>query len=372
MLLSDKTIDLLDEGKLTELIEGAEFPREKFLKGGGALVVGFSFVGSVLAGSAKARPARVAAGPPNAALIDSWVAIHADNTATIAFGKIDITGAPTGLLQIAAEELDLTIQQVRAAAWNTDITPNQGTTAGSNSISSGGPQVRQAAAEARAVPARARIEAARRPGLAVDRPRRHRLGQGRSVEEGRLRRAPRREGLLRSEHRQGAAEARHGVQARRPAGEAEGHARQGGRVASVRAPASPARDAARTHRPAAGPGAVRRHRQAALGRRELDQEHQGRPGRSQGRLRRRRRRERAGRDPGRDAAQGEVVRVEDDAGQRQPLEALPRGQAERPLHPQPGLDRQGARGCGQRAGGELLRSPTRRTPRSAPRAASQT
>ena len=94
---------------------------------------------------------RVAAGPPNAALIDSWVAIHANNTATIAFGKIDITGAPTGLLQIAAEELDLTIQQVRAAAWNTDISPNQGLTAGSNSISSGGPQVRQAAAEARAV-----------------------------------------------------------------------------------------------------------------------------------------------------------------------------------------------------------------------------
>ena len=151
MLLSDKTIELLDEGKLTELIDGAEFPRDKFLKGGGALVVGFSFVGSMLAGSAKGAAARVAAGPPNAALIDSWVAIHANNTATIAFGKIDITGAPTGLLQIAAEELDLTIQQVRAAAWNTDITPNQGLTAGSNSISAGGPQVRQAAAEARAV-----------------------------------------------------------------------------------------------------------------------------------------------------------------------------------------------------------------------------
>ena len=32
MLLSDKTIDLLDEGKLTELIDGAEFPRDKFLR----------------------------------------------------------------------------------------------------------------------------------------------------------------------------------------------------------------------------------------------------------------------------------------------------------------------------------------------------
>jgi CO/xanthine dehydrogenase Mo-binding subunit len=84
-------------------------------------------------------------------VIDSWVAINADNTATIYFGKIDITGAPTGLLMIAAEELDFSIRQVTAAPWNTDVSPNQGFTAGSNSISGGGPQVRQAAAEARAV-----------------------------------------------------------------------------------------------------------------------------------------------------------------------------------------------------------------------------
>jgi nicotinate dehydrogenase subunit B len=151
MLLSERTIDLLDDGRLGELIKGSEFSRATFLKGGGALVVGFSFVGSALAGSAKGATARVAAGPPNANLIDSWVAINADNTATIAFGKIDITGAPTGLLMIAAEELDLTIQQVSWAPWNTDVSPNQGFTAGSNSISAGGPQVRQAAAEARAV-----------------------------------------------------------------------------------------------------------------------------------------------------------------------------------------------------------------------------
>ena len=150
-LLSDNSIELLDEARLTELIDGAEFSRETFLKGGGALIVGFSLVGSALAGTAKAATARTAAGPPNAALIDSWLAINADNTATIYMGKIEITGAPTGLLMIAAEELDLTIKQVKLGAWNTDVSPNQGTTAGSNSISAGGPQVRQAAAEARAV-----------------------------------------------------------------------------------------------------------------------------------------------------------------------------------------------------------------------------
>jgi nicotinate dehydrogenase subunit B len=150
-MLSEKTIDLLDSGKIDELIEGSEFPRDKFLKGGGALVVGFSVLGS-MAGTAKGATARTAAaGPPNAGFLDSWVSINADNTATLYFGKIEITGAPTGLLMIAAEELDLDIDQVEHAEFNTEITPNQGLTAGSNSISSGGPQVRQAAAEARAV-----------------------------------------------------------------------------------------------------------------------------------------------------------------------------------------------------------------------------
>lgn len=141
---------LLDNATIDRALE-AEFDRRSFLKGGGALVVGFSFAGSMLAGRAKGATAATAAGPPSANLIDSWIAIHEDNTATIAFGKINITGSPYGLLQIAAEELDLSWEQVEHAPWNTDITPNQGFTAGSNSISSGGPQVRQAAAEARAV-----------------------------------------------------------------------------------------------------------------------------------------------------------------------------------------------------------------------------
>jgi nicotinate dehydrogenase subunit B len=131
-----------------ELLEGS-FDRQKFLKGSGALVVGFSFLGTAVAGGARA--ATQAAGPPNAALIDSWIAVHSSNTATIYMGKIELTGAPTGLLMIAAEELDLDIDQVKHGAWNTNVSPNQGTTAGSNSTSAGGPQIRQAAAEARAV-----------------------------------------------------------------------------------------------------------------------------------------------------------------------------------------------------------------------------
>ena len=76
---------------INELLEGS-FDRQKFLKGSGALVVGFSFLGTAVAGGARA--ATQVAGPPNAALIDSWIAVHSNNTATIYMGKIEITGAP--------------------------------------------------------------------------------------------------------------------------------------------------------------------------------------------------------------------------------------------------------------------------------------
>jgi nicotinate dehydrogenase subunit B len=141
---------LLSEETFQAALDG-EFSRAAFVKGGGAMVVGFSVAGGLLAGKADGATARATAGPPDAAQIDSWVAVHEDNTATIYFGKINITGTNTGLLQIAAEELDLTMEQVKETVVDTEYSPNQGITAGSNGISAGGPQVRQAAAEARAV-----------------------------------------------------------------------------------------------------------------------------------------------------------------------------------------------------------------------------
>ena len=82
--------------------------------------------------------------------IDTWIAIHADNTATVYIGKGEFgQGNTTGLLQIAAEELDLDMSQVRSVQLDTNVTPNQGATTSSSSIERGGPQIRAAAAEAR-------------------------------------------------------------------------------------------------------------------------------------------------------------------------------------------------------------------------------
>jgi CO/xanthine dehydrogenase Mo-binding subunit len=126
-------------------------PRRDLLKAGGALVVGFSLGAPALAQPAPG-PARrgEAAGPPDAKQIDTWLAIHADNTATLYIGFVELgQGTTTALPQVAAEELDLDLDQVRTVQHDTNVTPFQGGTYSSASIARGSPQVRAAAAEAR-------------------------------------------------------------------------------------------------------------------------------------------------------------------------------------------------------------------------------
>ena len=120
--------------------------RREFLKSGGALIVGFS-----LRGVLRAQRRDTVAGPPDAKQIDTWLAIHADNTATVYIGFAELgQGNSTALLQIAAEELDLDMSQLSTVRLDTNVTPNQGGTYSSASIQRGGPQIRTASAEARA------------------------------------------------------------------------------------------------------------------------------------------------------------------------------------------------------------------------------
>jgi len=131
----------------------APLSRRGLLKGG-ALMVGFNIAGPLagpVAGAlvdAVTTPA--AAATPDPAMLDSWIAVHADNTATIFIGKVELgQGTTTGMLQIAGEELDLDMSQLSAARIDTDVTPNQGPSVASLSIMDNGPQLRAAAAEAR-------------------------------------------------------------------------------------------------------------------------------------------------------------------------------------------------------------------------------
>jgi CO/xanthine dehydrogenase Mo-binding subunit len=119
--------------------------RRDFLKAGGALVIGFP-LRHLVYGQERGP----VAGPPDAKQVDTWLAIHANNTATVYIGFAELgQGASTALLQVAAEELDLDMSQIKTVRLDTNVTPNQGGTYSSAAIARGGPQVRTAAAEAR-------------------------------------------------------------------------------------------------------------------------------------------------------------------------------------------------------------------------------
>lgn len=120
--------------------------RRSFLANAGALVVSFSISG---------RPdARNLASPFPAEVekaLDAWIAISADSRVTIYTGKVDLgTGTETALAQVAAEELDLRMDQVSVVQGDTAVTPDQGPTWGSLTIPRSAAEVRAAAATARA------------------------------------------------------------------------------------------------------------------------------------------------------------------------------------------------------------------------------
>jgi CO/xanthine dehydrogenase Mo-binding subunit len=137
---------------MTDLKSGLDssFSRRYLLKSGGAMIIGFSMAGALPASTPAFAARGAVAGPPDPTALDTWIAVHADNTATIYFGKCELgQGNTTGMLQIAGEELDLAMSQLSAVQLDTSVTPDQGATSSSSSIERGGPQLRAAAAEAR-------------------------------------------------------------------------------------------------------------------------------------------------------------------------------------------------------------------------------
>jgi nicotinate dehydrogenase subunit B len=136
---------------MTEMLK-KEFSRRSFVKGGGAMIVGFSAVGAGLGAKAAqaATDPYASGGPYDQIAVDSWLTIHADNTASLKMGKVEMgQGTPTALLMIAAEELDLKFSQMKPIFHDTNVTPNQGASVGSQGVQTGGKQTRAAAAAAR-------------------------------------------------------------------------------------------------------------------------------------------------------------------------------------------------------------------------------
>jgi CO/xanthine dehydrogenase Mo-binding subunit len=114
--------------------------RRDFLERSGALVVSFGLPAGALA----------QAGPPPTQDLDAWLAIATDGHVTAFCGKVELgTGVETAIAQLVAEELDVAVGQVNLVMGDTERCPDQGPTVGSRTLQSAGPQLRQAAADAR-------------------------------------------------------------------------------------------------------------------------------------------------------------------------------------------------------------------------------
>jgi CO/xanthine dehydrogenase Mo-binding subunit len=137
--------------------------RRQFAGGLGAIVVAFSFDPKVALGQ---QPARLPGSLQNNRMLEAWLRINADGTVTVFTGKVELgQGILTALSQIAAEELDLPLARITIISGDTGQTPNEGMTAGSQSVENSGTALRLASAEARAI----LLElAAKRLGVAAD------------------------------------------------------------------------------------------------------------------------------------------------------------------------------------------------------------
>jgi nicotinate dehydrogenase subunit B len=83
--------------------------------------------------------------------LDRWVGFTAPGKVAISTGRVELgQGVLTAMAQLAAEELDVTVERLIIRSGDTDSAPNEGYTAGSQSMQAGGVALRQACAEAKA------------------------------------------------------------------------------------------------------------------------------------------------------------------------------------------------------------------------------
>jgi nicotinate dehydrogenase subunit B len=111
--------------------------RRDFLKGSGALVVSFSTAFSKAGGFGELfaqapQPGRFDG--PRTPQLDAWIAVGADGNVTAYTGKVELGhGLYTSQTQLIAEELCVPLARVKLIQGDTGVSPDQGTTSGSQS-----------------------------------------------------------------------------------------------------------------------------------------------------------------------------------------------------------------------------------------------
>ncbi|GGB18206.1 xanthine dehydrogenase family protein molybdopterin-binding subunit [Puia dinghuensis] len=122
--------------------------RRNFIKTAGCLTIGFCLGGPSFTwpSPSQSLPGDLRENPH----INAWLEILADGRVRVLTGKIELgQGIRTAVAQMAAEELNLDMSQVEVTMAETGVTPDEGYTAGSNSIEMSAVAIRYAAAAAK-------------------------------------------------------------------------------------------------------------------------------------------------------------------------------------------------------------------------------
>jgi len=111
-----------------------EISRRDFVKASGALVVCFSSAAFIEPFAMGQGPFDTHQSHIDPEKLDSWIAVASDGTVTAYTGKCDFgQGMYTVQTQLVAEELCISINKVTLIECDTSVTPDQGTTSGSQS-----------------------------------------------------------------------------------------------------------------------------------------------------------------------------------------------------------------------------------------------
>ncbi|MGC5799929.1 molybdopterin cofactor-binding domain-containing protein [Sphingomonas sp. NFX23] len=139
----------------------------------GGLLVAFSLAPSTAlsqtGGEGSGGPPTIAPDLPGTLAkfpdLDAWIRIAPDGRVTVFTGKVELsTGVKTAMAQLAADELDVAIDRIDLITGDTGLTPNEGVTAGSQTLEQSGTAIANAAANVRLLLAEA---AATRWGVAA-------------------------------------------------------------------------------------------------------------------------------------------------------------------------------------------------------------
>ncbi|MDB5788562.1 xanthine dehydrogenase family protein molybdopterin-binding subunit [Caballeronia mineralivorans] len=141
--------DTLDQGRRRFMLSGALVVGFSLLPGTNVLAqeviadegaaVKIAKETQMLAGSLKTNP-----------YLDAWIKIDPNGLVTVFTGKVELgTGVRTALLQVAAEELDMAPSLIKFLTADTDLSPDEGLTAGSHTIADSGSALLNAAAQVR-------------------------------------------------------------------------------------------------------------------------------------------------------------------------------------------------------------------------------